>query len=281
MAAGALRHVLLLTNEERRDQLQTKVEELKVARLSKHMARDRWRRWKSEQKYKRVGAAETDYRRWDTWCPSDDSGDELPPAPPPDSAEFRAMEEDIDRRALDKEARHVTGEEWKAKGNDALAEGMPGKAFKCYTKGLESDKSSRALLLNRALAALRLNNKQVTVLKLGEDIEVGSYGQAVEDCGKVLDIAEFLCQNQGPGVKAARVKAHMRRAAARHLLGSVPDALADVKDALATIDDLSAAETAELTALRDKYQGDLEEEGRIASPRGKGRRRLLPRRTRR
>jgi len=34
--------------------------------------------------------------RWDTWMPSDESEEELPPAPPPDTAEFRAMEADME-----------------------------------------------------------------------------------------------------------------------------------------------------------------------------------------
>jgi len=86
--------VRLQTNEERRELLHSKVEDYKKERLRKHMAKDRWKvrprrthapapihlrgsrrrplsespgppaqRWKSEQKYKRVGAAETDYRR--------------------------------------------------------------------------------------------------------------------------------------------------------------------------------------------------------------------------
>lgn len=56
--------VLLLSNEERRKQLEGKVELLKQDRLQRAQAKDRWQRWQSTQKYKRAGAAETDYQRY-------------------------------------------------------------------------------------------------------------------------------------------------------------------------------------------------------------------------
>ena len=49
-------------------------------------------------------------------------------------------------------------------------------------RGLDEDKGSKLLLLNRALAALRLKNKQVTVVKLGEDTPIDSYESAIADC---------------------------------------------------------------------------------------------------
>ena len=113
-------------------------------------------------------------------------------------------------RAKKKIERTREGEKWRLKGNEAMAEGMPGKAFKLYTRpppprtkwtrrvphpvlighaasftpyrGLDEDKGSKLLLLNRALAALRLKNKQVTVVKLGEDTPIDSYESAIADC---------------------------------------------------------------------------------------------------
>jgi len=85
-------------------------------------------------------------------------------------------------RAKKKIERTREGEKWRLKGNEAMAEGMPGKAFKLYTRGLDEDKGSKLLLLNRALAALRLKNKQVTVVKLGEDTLIDSYESAIADC---------------------------------------------------------------------------------------------------
>ena len=56
-------------------------------------ASDRWNRWKSTQNFNRVGAEwEEKYNTWDKWLPSDDEEDELPPAPPPDTPEFKIME---------------------------------------------------------------------------------------------------------------------------------------------------------------------------------------------
>ena len=95
--------IKLLTPEERREQLQARVEDMKKERLAKALARDRWNRWKSTQSFKRVGAEwEEKYNEWDKWLPSDEEEDELPPAPPPDTPEFKMMEKDIDDRAKDK-----------------------------------------------------------------------------------------------------------------------------------------------------------------------------------
>jgi len=81
------------------------VEQLKKDRLEKAMAKDRWKRWQSTQKYKRAGAWDQDYQRWDKYIDSDEEEDELPPVPPPETAEFKAMEADINERAADKEKR--------------------------------------------------------------------------------------------------------------------------------------------------------------------------------
>ena len=81
------------------------MEQLKKDRLEKAMAKDRWKRWQSTQKYKRAGAWDQDYQRWDKYIDSDEEEDELPPVPPPETAEFKAMEADINERAADKEKR--------------------------------------------------------------------------------------------------------------------------------------------------------------------------------
>ena len=155
--------VSLLSNEERRAQLQAKVEDLKHERLRKAQAKDRWKNWKATQQYNRAGAGETDYLRWSTWMPSDDEEDELPPAPPPDTPEFRAMEADIDRRAADKVARRRAADALREEGNAAREEGRPTRAVRLYTRGLEHDKGHRGLLTNRALACLKLDNRPVKV----------------------------------------------------------------------------------------------------------------------
>jgi len=191
--------VALLTQEERRAQLQARVEDMKKERLAKAMARDRWNRWKSTQQFNRVGAEwEEKYDAWDKWLPSDDEEDELPPAPPPDDPQFKMMEKDMDDRAKDKAKRRKEGEACKKKGNAFMEEGKFRNAFAQYTKGLEQDKSSRALLTNRALCCLKLNNKKVKIEKLGEELEVDSFQQCIDDCTKCLDICEFLYDNTGP-----------------------------------------------------------------------------------
>eukprot|EP00285_Hemiselmis_virescens_P012925 CAMPEP_0173406638 /NCGR_PEP_ID=MMETSP1356-20130122/65088_1 /TAXON_ID=77927 ORGANISM="Hemiselmis virescens, Strain PCC157" /NCGR_SAMPLE_ID=MMETSP1356 /ASSEMBLY_ACC=CAM_ASM_000847 /LENGTH=360 /DNA_ID=CAMNT_0014367663 /DNA_START=135 /DNA_END=1214 /DNA_ORIENTATION=+ len=230
--------VALLANEDRRKQLEAKVEVLKKDRLEKAMAKDRWQRWKSTQSYKRAGAWDDDYMRWDKWVGSDDEEDELPAVPPPETAEFAAMEQDINQRAADKEKRRTESNRLKAKGNEEMSEGNFSKAFKYYTKGLEDDRGNRALLTNRALCAIKLGLKKVTVTKLGEDVQVDSWDQAVEDCTRCLDICEFLHDNKGAGVPDSRIKSYMRRAEAHSLLGNLEAALTDVKDCLEKVEKL-------------------------------------------
>ena len=189
--------VKLLTQEERRVQLQARVEDMKQERLRKALARDRWNRWKSTQRFNRAGAEwEEKYDQWDKWLPSDDEEDELPPAPPPDTAEFKMMEKDMDDRARDKATRQLEAEKLRKEGNAYFEQGKFRNAFAQYTKGLELDKSSRALLTNRALCCLKINNRKVSVVKLGEDVEVDSFEQCIDDCTKCLDVCEFLFDNQ-------------------------------------------------------------------------------------
>ncbi len=256
--------VKLLTQDERRAQLQDRVEDMKKERLAKALARDRWNRWKSTQNFNRVGAEwEQQYNSWDKWMPSDDEEDELPPAPPPDTPEFKMMEKDMDDRAKDKAERRAKAEVLRQKGNVFLEEGKYRNAFTQYTKGLEEDKSSRALLTNRALCCLKLQNKKVTIEKLGEDVELGSYQQCIDDCTKCLDICEFLYDNTGPGIKHSRVKAHMRRAEAKKRLGMLADAVTDVEDALANIADLSAQEKKQLNELIVQFRADKDAGDRV------------------
>mmetsp|Transcript_34092 Transcript_34092/g.76753 ORF Transcript_34092/g.76753 Transcript_34092/m.76753 type:complete len:1260 (-) Transcript_34092:158-3937(-) len=256
--------VRLLSPEERRQELQHKVEELKEERVKKALARDRWNKWKSTQKYNRAGVEwEECYERWDKWLPSDDDEDELPPAPPPDTPEFRAMEKDIEDRAKAKGERQKKGEEWKLKGNEAMQEGEFVKAFKLYTKGIQEDKSSRALLTNRALCCLKLNNKKMKIEKLGEEIYVESFTQAIDDCTKVLDICEFLHDNKGPGIKQSQLKAYMRRAEAFCKTNRLQEAIKDMERALDEIKFLSSSEKQELAALKQKFHDELQEKERL------------------
>ena len=256
--------IKLLTQDERRAQLQDRVEDMKKERLAKALARDRWNRWKSTQNFNRVGAEwEEKYNTWDRWMPSDDEEDELPPAPPPDTPEFKMMEKDMDDRAKDKAARRAKAEVFRHKGNDFFDEGKYRSAFAQYTKGLEQDKSSRALLTNRALCCLKLQNKKVTIEKLGEDVQLESYQQCIDDCTKCLDICEFLYDNTGPGIKQSRVKAHMRRAEAKKRLGKLADAVTDVEEALANIADLSAEDKKQLNDLIVKFRADKDESDRV------------------
>ena len=70
-------------------------------------------------------------------------------------------------RAKKKIERTREGEKWRLKGNEAMAEGMPGKAFKLYTRGLDEDKGSKLLLLKLfCLSSCSLRLQLLKLLKL-------------------------------------------------------------------------------------------------------------------
>lgn len=169
----------------------------------------------------------------------------------------------MDDRAKDKAKRRREAEAFKKKGNAFLEEGKLRSAFAQYTKGLEQDKSSRALLLNRALCCLKLNNKSVMIEKLGEEVTLDSFQQCIDDCTKALDICEFLYDNDGPGIKQNRVKAHMRRAEAKSRLGKLAEALLDIEEALANIPNLSPQDTQQLNELVAKFKFDKDSNDRV------------------
>lgn len=82
-------------NEQKQERLIQKVEELKANRWRKLKARERY----TAHLHEGEGALrfETDYAKWDMWCPSDDE-DDLFNSIPPNTPQFRAMEKDIDQR---------------------------------------------------------------------------------------------------------------------------------------------------------------------------------------
>jgi tetratricopeptide (TPR) repeat protein len=169
----------------------------------------------------------------------------------------------MDDRAKDKAKRRKEAEVFKKKGNAFLEEGKLRSAFAQYTKGLEQDKSSRALLLNRALCCLKLNNKTVKIEKLGEEVELNSFQQCIDDCTKTLDICEFLYDNAGPGIKQNRVKAHMRRAEAKNRVGKLAEAVSDIEDAFANIPNLSPQDKQQLNELIAKFKSDKDCNDRV------------------
>lgn len=81
--------------DQKQERLVQKVEELKANRWRKIKARERY----TAHLHEGDGALrfETDYAKWDMWCPSDDE-DDLFNSIPPNTPQFRAMEKDIDQR---------------------------------------------------------------------------------------------------------------------------------------------------------------------------------------
>lgn len=106
-------------------------------------------------------------------------------------------------------------ERCRVKGNDAFKKGQYAEAYRAYTEGLESQKTSMALHGNAALASLKM----------------GCLVQAIEHCDKVLQLDEFL--HEGASRDPIVVKALQRRSSARLGLRHFTEAIRDLEDALA------------------------------------------------
>lgn len=60
----------------------------------KQKARERYAEYMEQNDH---SLAETDYAKWDMWCPSDEE-DEMVASCTPNNAQLKAMEKDIDER---------------------------------------------------------------------------------------------------------------------------------------------------------------------------------------
>jgi hypothetical protein len=94
----------LLTEEERRDQIQGKVDEMKEWYVEQQKAREKWIKWRDRNPKKQLGGRQktlqgegshgTNYDAWDQWAPSDDEEERewLASLPPPENHEgLKAM----------------------------------------------------------------------------------------------------------------------------------------------------------------------------------------------
>lgn len=218
--------------ELRREKAMEKAKEIVANRERKLRARLRYEQYvASSQDTTTYG---TDYTKWDIWCP-DDEEDDLINSMAPNTAEFKALEKDIEERHRKMvEARQIA-ERCRVRGNDAFKAKQWSEALRCYQEGIDSERTNMTLHANAAMAALRIQ----------------CYVQAVEHCDKVLHIADFLHNNLRDPLC---VKAYQRRATAYSALQQPGRAVADLQAAL----DLEPGD-AELQKQMAKAQVDLEE----------------------
>jgi hypothetical protein len=82
-------------DEARQEDLRRKVEAIRESLERKRKARERYQAYVASSGGH--ASSQTDYNKWDMWCPSDDE-DDMIKSLTPNSPEFRSMEKDIDER---------------------------------------------------------------------------------------------------------------------------------------------------------------------------------------
>ena len=197
--------------KEKQEELLKKVEDLQRNKERKEKLRAAFEAHMAERERKTVEA--TDYHAWDLWTPSDEE-DDLYNNLTPNSAEFKAMEKDIEERHAKLLRSRQYAERQRQLGNTFFKEKQYAKALQVYEDGIASEKSNMALNANAAAAAL----------KLGCNI------QAIEHCDKVFSIADFCFENK-PSTVPMRLKAYQRRATARSALKHFREAISDLEEA--------------------------------------------------
>ncbi|KAG2450163.1 hypothetical protein HYH02_000265 [Chlamydomonas schloesseri] len=195
--------------DERKERAMAKVKELIANRERKLRARMMYEEYVRTKDQSRFG---TDYTKWDIWCPEDEE-DDLINSIGPNTAQFKAMEKDIDERHRQLVERRQLAERARVAGNAAYGARQYGEALRCYQQGLESERTNMALHANAAMAALKIN----------------CFVQAIEHADKVLSIADFFNNNKHDPLC---VKALQRRAEAYRALQQTGRAVQDLQAAL-------------------------------------------------
>eukprot|EP00191_Tetraselmis_sp_GSL018_P015799 CAMPEP_0177589110 /NCGR_PEP_ID=MMETSP0419_2-20121207/6609_1 /TAXON_ID=582737 /ORGANISM="Tetraselmis sp., Strain GSL018" /LENGTH=437 /DNA_ID=CAMNT_0019079403 /DNA_START=128 /DNA_END=1438 /DNA_ORIENTATION=+ len=221
---------------EREEELKQRAADLKASYERKQRARAKFEEYVQTAEANR---SETDYARWDLWCPSDDEDELISKLTLPSTPEFKAMEKDIDdRHKRQVEARQVA-ERCRVKGNELYKAGQWAAAYDWYTQGLEHEKSNVALNANAAMASIKM----------------ACYVQAIEHADKVQRICDFLLEKPKHPLK---VKALQRKAAARTALGHHKDAVSALEEALEA-DPENTEAAGQLERARAAHEEDLKE----------------------
>lgn len=234
-----------LTMEERRADLTAKVSALKEDRTQAAIKRAKWENWKKTEAllYRKTA---TNYRKWDYFEAEEE--EELPFVPPEDPA-FREMEQDMERRKVQRRADLKRAEELKDQGNRLFREGNFALALEKYEEAQKVKRDWMVLYTNSALARLKLKD----------------YSKALEDCGRVLEYCEVFEDGYKRSPEVC-FKALTRRAMAYRALNNPAAAVDDLTQAIALQSDSEATsllsrckEEARLQPLATEAEGEVEE----------------------
>eukprot|EP00742_Colponemidia_sp_Colp-10_P004996 GILJ01005337.1.p1 GENE.GILJ01005337.1~~GILJ01005337.1.p1 ORF type:complete len:731 (-),score=151.77 GILJ01005337.1:181-2046(-) len=203
-----------MTKEERTAELAVKVEALKEERRLKKERRSKWEQWRKTKAIVRRNLP-TDYNKWAYYEPSDDEEDKEEFVPPANDPAFAALEKDIDERAKRRAEKQREATKHKEMGNEFFKAGNYEKAINAYSEAIECVRDGKLYYTNRALAHIKL----------------GNFAKAVEDCDRVLEIAEIF-ENGFTKSKDACFKAFTRRAMGYVGLNKHREAIEDLTQAL-------------------------------------------------
>lgn len=167
-----------MTCEERRAELQQKVQEFKEKKARKLERKHKWEMWQKSKGlvWKKTS---TNYTKWDYFTSSeeeDNEDDKKEPILPRNDPNFQALERDLEQRAYKRKLDYQKAEELKEKGNELLKKSEFQLAIYKYNEALELVRDFKAVYTNRALAYIKL----------------GKFSKAIDDCNKVLEIAEVF-----------------------------------------------------------------------------------------
>jgi tetratricopeptide (TPR) repeat protein len=189
----------LVAQADRRAELMGKLEDAKKEKVARNLRRDKWTRWKKSQRLLNK-SKNIDYKKWEFWEPESDD-EEAEPIVPKDDPQFMAMEADMQQRKQKMEAKTLTANKCKERGNECLKANDFIGAIDHYKNGLEFRKDVKPLWTNKALAELK----------------IGRFADAVESAGKVIEYCEIFEEGFQKS-KDIAFKAFIRRSV--HLMNS-------------------------------------------------------------
>lgn len=246
-----------MTKEERKQELQFKLEEYKEAKMRKQDRKQKWTMWKKTQAmfWKKQT---TDYSKWEYFTDSEDEFEELEkngkPITPDNDPNFQVLKSDMEKRAANQKKRTKESNDLKDKGNEWMKKKRYVEAIKAYSEAIEVQRSNRVVWSNRALAYIKSEQ----------------YNEAVDDCTKMLEYSEVM-EDGYLLSKELNFKFFARRAMAYEGLKKFDKALEDINEALKLIpDDKSAleakkgieerlSEMIKLQTLEKKMEGEAKE----------------------
>lgn len=136
------------------------------------------------------------------------------PILPKDDPNFKAMEADFEKRAVQRRKDKKIAEEFKEKGNECMKRGLYRTANKHYSEALDHKKDMLTLYTNRALCRIKLE----------------MWIEAVDDCTRVLEYCEVF-DNGYTKQPDLCYKAFVRRAQAHRGLRDFDEAIQDCNNA--------------------------------------------------